>query len=828
MSSRSTDSGQPLRPSLPLVGWIGAGLWVGVVIAEWAVWHSLGYVSVVLVVAGLLLCAGTLRRRTTLGLAFAGVVAGLGVGWLAWTALDRTGLQLDQEPPSRYAGTCVSDAKSSDYSDRTVVVLDTAPPVRVEVAWEKGIAPESGTRVEFAGRVRPDERDEWSRRRHRSGVARSIQGRDLAVIGWSRTMKGGVGPVRERAIARVQMVQGPGGDLLAGVTLGDRRRLTGTPTEEDFRTAGLTHLVAVSGSHLVVVAALVGWVAGALKLRRTWSLGLVALVGGCYVVITGVQPSAARAWMMACIVGLAGPGGRRSDALAALGVAVCATLVVRPFAAFDVGFQLSVAAVSGLVLHARLVQTWLVHAAPRWLQNVAEPLAVTVTAQLATVPLIASTFGSVSLVAPASNLVAAPLISLVLLLGIVGLLLCEVFTPAGELVLHVAGWFGGLVARLAGWFAALPWAAVPLELETRTALIAGAFAAAVSWAAWPRATRMRARAGAALVCLALVAYLAGPRPPSGAVLVVMDVGQGDAIMIRDGPRAALVDAGAEPSVLRDALRRNGVRSLDALVVTHFHDDHYGGAAALRQGVTVSRVLVTVADPEVVPVEVRSLNVPIHSVGAGDRFQVGRMVCEIVSPADGVDPATNEASIVMTVRGVASSALLTGDAEAPVVEPLVAEGTLHPVDILKVGHHGSRPSVSDALLQGLSPSVALISVGEDNRYGHPNPKAMGHLSQHGVKVRRTDTDGDLTVPLDGGADTGQRRTAIGGHSCERLYLHVLAPFTPQGDHVCLINRAQTDLLDSQRARLLGSAGRGPPEVACWRDRRSRFQHAGVRR
>lgn len=814
MSSRSTDQAQPLRPALPAVGWIAAGLWIGIVLAEWAAWHARSELLVALGAVCLMSALVTARNGSPVSLWLAGLITGLALGWLAWGALDQVATQLERAPATRYSGECISDSKNSEFADRTVVVLDTRPPVRVEVAWEKGTAPEAGTRVSFSGQMRPDERDEWARRRHRSGVARAIRARGLTVSGWSGSVKGRAGPIRQRATELVRGVQGPGGDLLAGVALGDRRRLTGTPTEEDFRTAGLTHLVAVSGSHLVVVAALVGWLAGALKLRRSWALVFIALLGGCYVVITGVQPSAARAWMMACIVGLAGPGGRRSDALAALGVAACCMLVSRPFAAFDMGFQLSVAAVAGLVVFARLTQTWLVCAAPRQLAFLAEPLAVTVTAQLATLPLIASSFGSVSVVAPVSNLVAAPLIPVVLMFGIVGLLVSVLSTQAGLLVLGVAGWVGGVVADLAGWFAGLPWAAVPLEFDSRTALVGGALLAAVTWASWPRASRARARLGTALTCLALVVYVVGPRPPDGAVLVVMDVGQGDAILLRDGPSAILIDAGAEPAVLRDALRRNGVSRLDIFLVTHFHDDHYGGAAALRHGVTVKRVLVTADDPTLVPDDVRGLKVPIELVSAGDTLTVGGLRCDVVSPAGDVeDPATNESSVVMIVQSRTRNVLLTGDAEAPVLEPLVRAGILSHLDVFKVGHHGSRPSVTPALLEALTPRVALVSVGAGNRYGHPNPEAMSHLSASGIEVRRTDLEGDLTVPLDEPSTKGSDKTANAAPSCERLYQHTPIAFASQGAHVRTIIRAEVHIPDPQRAGLPCAAGRGPPEVSC---------------
>jgi competence protein ComEC len=200
---------------------------------------------------------------------------------------------------------------------------------------------------------------------------------------------------------------------MSGVVLGDRSRLAGTQADDDFRTTGLTHLVAVSGSHLVVVAALVSACLAAFRTPRILNLGATVLASGAYVVATGVQASAVRAWVMALIVAVALGSGRRSDPSAALCCAVCALLVSHPPVAFDLGFRLSVAAVAGLVAFGRLSDGWLAAILPAGLRWLSEPLALTFTAQAATLPLIASAFGTVSLVSPISNALVSPLVSLV-------------------------------------------------------------------------------------------------------------------------------------------------------------------------------------------------------------------------------------------------------------------------------------------------------------------------------------------------------------------------------------------------------------------------------
>ncbi len=371
--------------------------------------------------------------------------------------------------------------------------------------------------------------------------------------------------------------------------LGDRRRLTGTQADTDFRTTGLTHLVAVSGSHLVVVAALVVWALRSIRLSRRLTVACTVAVIGLYVVATGVQPSAVRAWSMAAVASTAGLSGRRSDASAGLALAAGVALVTHPPVAFDLGFRLSVAAVAGLVLFARLAESWAAAALPGVARPVAGPVALTLTAQAATLPLTVGTFGVVSVISPLANLFAGPLVSFVLVVGLTGILVEPVWPWAAGLLLRLACAAGGAVASIAGWFSRVPGASVPVSIPgvvaATTTLVAGVW----TWAAWPRAHTYAARIGTACLCLAVIALVAGPPPPRGASVTVADVGQGDAIIVRDGEHTVLVDAAPDADSLRDALRRQGVRRIERLVVTHLHDDHLAGAKALAGVVPVGEV-----------------------------------------------------------------------------------------------------------------------------------------------------------------------------------------------------------------------------------------------
>lgn len=507
--------------------------------------------------------------------------------------------------------------------------------------------------------------------------------------------------------------------LVAGFLVGHTDGLSERRLDE-LRRAGLTHFVAVSGSNVAIFLAAWWLVIGPFGLdpRLRAGLGIVAL--GAFVVATRWEPSVIRAGSMAAVV----LGGRivgvPVDPWRALGLAVTGLLLFSADLALDVGFQLSVAATAGVLVAVALTP----RRRPRWLWAV---LLGTAGAQLAVLPILLARFGTVPLLSPIANVVAVPLVTTATVVGGIGAL--TGFAPALDLGLVAAGGVLVVASVAAGW----------PQLGVVGVLGVGAVAASF----WLGRRLRPVLAGVAAA--ALIAWGLPVGPPDFPVVVFLDVGQGDAILIRDPPSSVvLVDGGPDPLVLGLALRRHGVGAIDLVVVTHGDADHAGGLQGLVGERSVGAIWYPAGQPvggllDDLLVEAATAGVPVAAVGAGDGATLGRINLALIGPGRRY-AADNDGSIVMRVTAGGTEVLLTGDvgaiaqAELPAVAP----------DVLQVPHHGSSTTDLGWLAATVGP-VAVISVG-DNTFGHPTAEVLETLARAGATVMTTIDQGDIVVPL----------------------------------------------------------------------------------
>jgi competence protein ComEC len=556
-------------------------------------------------------------------------------------------------------------------------------------------------------------------------------------------------------------------ELARGFVLGQDERIDPV-TLEDFRRAGLAHLLAVSGQNVALLALLAMPALAAfglpLRARLLWVLGLIAL----YVPLAGAGPSILRAGIMGGLSVLAMLAGRRASRFYVLVVAALATLAVEPGIGSDVGWQLSFAAVLGILLLAAPLRdrllAWFGESGPG--RALADGAALTVAATIATAPLIAFHFEAVSTLTLAANLLALPAVAPAMWLGMLAAAAGQVPGAPVEALNALNAPLLAYIAQVAAWCGRPGWAYPEVRLGgTGLACAYLAIAAAVLLLTYlarvrslPTSARQRANARRTVAVLAAAIALAlgagagrgGARganaPDAGLRVSVLDVGQGDAILLQPaGADPVLVDTGPPGAHLARELREAGVDRLGVVVITHDQSDHAGGLSEALAAVPVGRVVYAAASRRLL-VEAKAAGVPARRLARGGGLRAGRLRLAALwpppelldSPIAAEDP--NRLAIVLLARWRRFAMLLTADAEAEAT-PLDPG----PVDVLKVAHHGSEDAGLDELLDRARPRLALISAGEDNPFGHPTPATLKTLAAHRVRTLRTDRDG--TIALD---------------------------------------------------------------------------------
>ncbi|MGH2963472.1 MAG: ComEC/Rec2 family competence protein, partial [Solirubrobacterales bacterium] len=603
------------------------------------------------------------------------------------------------------------------------------------------------------GEILKAERIELTGRR-RGGVSALADGvRDRAEEALERGMDD-----REAALAR-------------GFVLGQDDRIDAA-TVDDFKRSGLAHLLAVSGQNVILLALLAMPLLAALNLSlRTRLLCVLALIA-LYVPVTGAGPSIQRAGVMGAAGIVAALAGRPRSRWYAVVLAALVTLAANPRASGDIGWQLSFAAVIGILLWTEGISGWLLRrlgerrtAGPvSWRRALADGAAMTIAATLATAPLMAHHFESVSITTLAANLLALPAVAPVMWLGMLVAMAGQLPALPVEPLNAVNALLIAYVAQVARWTAAPDWALADIRLSAPAVLItyavvlcAGSLARMISRRRRGLAPRAPIPALAVLLAIGGIGAIGwrGGEPVArssagapGLEITVLDVGQGDAILLEpaDGD-PVLVDTGPPGSEIVERLADEGVERLAALAITHDQLDHAGGAGEILGSVRVASLVYADAGRDL-PGIARAAGAETARLAEGARLASGRLRLDVLWPPRGLltGPAAdpNALSLVLLARWRGFSMLLTGDAEA--------EGspvTPGPVDVVKVAHHGSEDAGLERLLEVTVPRAAVISVGEENPYGHPAPETLAALAVHDVPVLRTDRDGDVELEVEHG-------------------------------------------------------------------------------
>ena len=753
MSAPKREHVMPPRPLVPWTMALCAGLCVSCVlvlnVAADAILgeqtSAVGPLVVISVAASLCMvlarsCERLVLWKRWLYAAAIGLLAGSIVSaWWAVGALSAT-KALDGRAASSLEFVAQGDPSINDgtysYTCETCVDGRRLGEVRLSCDRELGV----GSHVRAIGRISRFENDAYGRSRVLRGELRKAK-----VIRLVSVDDGSPGPLlrlRNGLLASISPATDPARALIAGVVCGRSAELRAQPAGDWFSVTGTAHLIAVSGSHLAIVGFVIESALQKTRLSRGLQRGLLVLALAAYAVFTGASPSAVRACCMVAATLVANGAGRRRHGLSALFVTMAIFVLLRPTVLFEMGFQLSCASVFAILCFCPYATYALVELGVP--SGVASILSVTLCSQLATLPVTIPTFGTLSLIAPLANAVIGPVIS-VLLASSVVLVPCSLVPLLSRVALVVPM----IVARCALFFeqlfAAVPGASVSVPPDTVWIYVVPvALAALLVW--WPRPRARPMAVG--LLCLmlaAVVPYVYWDRfaPPSATVL---DVGQADAILIRQGGTVALVDCGLDERVV-SALVRNNVHHIDAVFVTHWDEDHWGGLPDVLDQFSVGTIAVAANALEDAPAEVLNRpGVTYRQVARGDAIDIGTFRARVMWPFDTVDGEGNEDSLVLLLSyvqgGQSLRVLLTGDAELDQEREFVQE--VGDIDVLKLGHHGSKVSADLDLLETLKPELSIASAGEGNRYGHPSDACIDAVKEAGGAFACTIEHGDITI------------------------------------------------------------------------------------
>lgn len=560
--------------------------------------------------------------------------------------------------------------------------------------------------------------------------------------------------LRKQAICAFSEFGGRQAGVLQALVCGWRGGVDATGEYEDYKITGLAHVIAVSGSHLAVVAMFVNVAAVRLGLPARLRVAGVLLLVGSYLVFSGCSVSAARSVVMV-VVGLSSLfAARRSSSLNALGICVFAFLLLDPKVCVSVSFLLSAGSTLGIILFASLLISWF--SCGKTVRTLlVEPLALTFASSMTTQLYSAALFSQLSLISPLANIVVAPLFALGCVVGLVAAVVVCACPAVGQFVMSAAAVSVVPMQLSVEALASRPLASVPFAASELAMLLASVVLCALVYRAWPSARcAWRCLAGLSLL-LAVPGVAVSVERFSADELIMLDVGQGDSLVIRSGGASLMVDTGNRTALLKEALGRNGVWGLDGVLITHADDDHCASLGDLAYALDVDSVLLSEGAASCSCGNCRDLvetaeglrgKPELSYLSQGDVLHVGDFTLEVLWPDGFQDEGGNADSICLLLRHRESgaSALLTGDAESEVIERIVAERKLGRIDVLKVGHHGSKDAVTPEQLEDLDPSVALVSVGEGNRYGHPHADTVADLEESGASVLRTDECGDVSI------------------------------------------------------------------------------------
>ncbi|MBS4191366.1 DNA internalization-related competence protein ComEC/Rec2 [Bacillus sp. FJAT-49705] len=561
--------------------------------------------------------------------------------------------------------------------------------------------------------------------------------------------------------------------LAVALLFGDRN-LMDEDVLASYQKLGIVHLLAISGLHVGMLTGMIYYLGMRIGISREKMISALLLFLPCYALITGATPSVIRAVCMMIIFFMLKKWGNHFSLLTIdiIGIVFMVYTFFSPLVIYNVGFQLSFSVSFSLILSAPIILKRCTH-------SFTLIFVTSFICQLAATPILFFYFYEVSLISIFANVLFVPLFSFLILPAIFILFLLHLLFGANiyfliSLMNYIIYWMD----FAAKWFAQLPFATVILGRPALLILIFYILIIPLYFSLWERVSNIKRLLKIQIfpISIILLHALVPILSPYGEITFI-DVGQGDSILIKlpHGKGNYLIDTGGTvrfntdewkvrkkkyevgKDVVVPFLKSKGIKTIDKLIMTHGDADHIGGAEEVVKELKIKEILLPKTD-ELSELEKNLLlsakkkNIPFYFVKAGQGWKKGKNEFKIISPHPGLEADKNNGSIVLLANIGGLNWLFTGDLEENGEEKLMTRYHNLNIDVLKVGHHGSKTSTSPMFLDHIQPNLAVISAGKDNRYGHPNREVLNNLNERNIKILRTDEHGSISYIFKGNAGT----------------------------------------------------------------------------
>lgn len=564
--------------------------------------------------------------------------------------------------------------------------------------------------------------------------------------------------------------------LLNAIVCGQRIDLNESDLYDSFKCSGLAHLVAVSGAHLSLITSILLVFLKRIKIKKNLIIILQSVFIFCFLICSAIPISALRAAFMAYITIFSYFSKRRPAPLNALGLCIVIFIAINPTIATSISFTLSAGSTMGIMLFSRFFEYYITRFFYKCPKFIKSALSLTFASSLCSQPLSISIFSQLPLIAPISNIVCTPIFTILcatgLFLSVLSSILNVILPSATQIVMFVPYSISFIMVWSVNFLSSISYSSIPCTINLYVAIFISLMLCVLIYGIWPKTKvnkihkkRLR-RKIIALPFLATFIFLLifVFQNTSPTQLIMLDIGQGDSIVLKSKGKTFMIDTGNQDNLLKTQLAKYNIYHLDGILITHPDDDHCGSLDVIEQLVDVSKVYVANDLPSTNNDNSKKLLNQINKIvgdknviklKVGDVINFGEIELQIIWPdkytdsGGNCDSLTSIASIDIGNDGIIESrVLLCGDAEKNEISNMLKLQRIPKIDIYKCGHHGSKNAINENDAKIISPKISLISVGAKNRYGHPAKNTLQILENAGSKIYRTDINGSISCNFNG--------------------------------------------------------------------------------